>query len=646
LKGARTTPGSRAGSWLLTAAIAGLLAGGASAGGSLRVAYAIDAFLVAPEATIDATAVVVVENRGANPVAELVFVLPEPGPQARSRVNVQGVRDEETLEDLAGTTRISGSRMVVTLRRPLPPGDRVRLRIPFETALRGERRVRDRRFFAADWYPRLDVPAQYRVALIVPETYVVGSTGRREGEPEELGDGGKRLRLRAADVRDFAFVAGRGSARATREVELAPDRTVSVHYLGPAGTGRPRRMLARAEQALRFADRAVTELDAREITVFDRAARGARDVRARRHLVPAPHDDSWRGGLGVERDLVSGMALQLIDPAGAEGPDAALLVGAGAYFADRYFAARGPGPAAATRTEALLSLAGLRLLSRGIGVSLGPRDLELRVGPLAIAPLRFELARIVGRPAGDDPGAFTLLGARFAPETHPWPGLGACPASGSRLRFAGGRGTEEDRAALVLETLARHVGRAALENALGQYARDGRSRAPDRFVAVLRSIEHVDLERLIDQLVLARGEVDFAVTGARSEEIPRGEWTVQERPGDYPDSAGGARARFRARAVVRQLGWARVPADVLFTFTDGSERRLRFSGDHPEETLEIESGVPLASVRVDPERLYALDRDRTNDAWALEADPAPTVELAAFLVFVLQNVLQTLGGMG
>ena len=119
--------------------------------------------------------------------------------------------------------------MTVDLPRPVGPGEAVTLRLDFLTKLP---RVFARTGYAGDfhmvgqWYPKIGVLdpergwlchvftlnsefyadfGDYEVTLDVPERFVVGATGVREGESVEAGR--RHLRYRAEMVHDFAWAA-------------------------------------------------------------------------------------------------------------------------------------------------------------------------------------------------------------------------------------------------------------------------------------------------------------------------------------------------------------------------------------------------------------------------------------------------------
>lgn len=156
----------------------------------------------------------------------------------------------------------------VTLPAPVPPGGEVVLTIVFEARMPAPiaRTGGARDFFlVAQWYPKIGVIeapgvrhatearraarqfhgptefyadfADYDVTFKVPAGWLVGATGRAEGDPRPDGDGRVVVRYRQRAVHDFALVAG--SALKDEWARHAPKGggpPVDVRYVVPAGS--------------------------------------------------------------------------------------------------------------------------------------------------------------------------------------------------------------------------------------------------------------------------------------------------------------------------------------------------------------------------------------------------------------------------
>ncbi len=94
--------------------------------------------------------------------------------------------------------------------------------------------------------------------------------------------------------------------------------------------------------------------------------------------------------------------------------------------------------------------------------------------------------------------------------------------------------------------------------------------------------------------------------------------------------------------VVRRLGKALFPVDVLVTFKDGARVRERWDGRDRWRMFTYDRGVEALSAQVDPERVLLLDVDDANNSRTLEprGGEAATKWMLKWMVW-LQDLLLT-----
>jgi hypothetical protein len=156
----------------------------------------------------------------------------------------------------------------LTLAEPVPPGGEVVLTIVFEGRLPVPiaRTGGARDFFlVSQWYPKIGVIepagvrhapkarsaarqfhgstefyadfADYDVTFAAPEGFLIGASGRAEGEPQSDGSGASKVRYKQRAVHDFALVVGRGLAdRWARYAPKGGGPAVDVRYIVTSGT--------------------------------------------------------------------------------------------------------------------------------------------------------------------------------------------------------------------------------------------------------------------------------------------------------------------------------------------------------------------------------------------------------------------------
>lgn len=134
-----------------------------------------------------------------------------------------------TGEDLLAQAVVDDTVMRVPLPRPIGPGQSLRLSIDFSVKLPGviaRMGYRGDHFTIAQWFPKLAALTEdgwvahqyhadseffadfggYRVAITLPERFVVGASGAQVAEASNA-DGTKTLTFEAGSVHDFAWVA-------------------------------------------------------------------------------------------------------------------------------------------------------------------------------------------------------------------------------------------------------------------------------------------------------------------------------------------------------------------------------------------------------------------------------------------------------
>jgi hypothetical protein len=90
---------------------------------------------------------------------------------------------------------------------------------------------------------------------------------------------------------------------------------------------------------------------------------------------------------------------------------------------------------------------------------------------------------------------------------------------------------------------------------------------------------------------------------------------------------------------VRQRGEVVAPVIIEARYEDGSSERLDWDGRGGFARFRRTGESRLASVTVDPDRLYAIDLDTNNNGWRLEPAPRTVAVLQAFALHWCQNAL-------
>ena len=97
---------------------------------------------------------------------------------------------------------------------------------------------------------------------------------------------------------------------------------------------------------------------------------------------------------------------------------------------------------------------------------------------------------------------------------------------------------------------------------------------------------------------------------------------------------------FKTEIVVRRLGDAVLPVDVLVTFEDGTSVRERWDAQTRWIRYSYLKDSKLRSVVVDPERIYALDLNFNNNSFTPRRQARAVRKITTIWLFWLQNYLQ------
>ncbi len=166
------------------------------------------------------------------------------------------------------------------------------------------------------------------------------------------------------------------------------------------------------------------------------------------------------------------------------------------------------------------------------------------------------------------------------------------PATGSTITY--------NKTSLWLHTLERYLGWPVVQRILATYFDRWKFRhpLPADFFAVVNEVSGQDLTWFIDQVYRSSNTFDYGVQDLKS-----------ERTGS---------SAYRTVVVVRRLGEATFPVEVVTTFADGQHVTERWSGADRRAIYVYERPARATTVVVDPNRVLLLDVNYTNNSITLE----------------------------
>jgi len=515
----------------------------------------------------------------------------------------------------------------VPLRRDVAPGETVNVelewtaQVPRTFARTG---AVGNSYFLAQWFPKVGVLEDtgwnchqfhagtefyadygiYDVRLRVPTGWVVGSTGR-ERERRDNRDGTTTHRYYQEDVHDFAWTTSPDYLVREARFEHPGLPPVAIRLLlQPEHAGQADRYFAATRAALRYYGSWFGAYPYGHVTVVDPA---------------------WQSGAGgMEYPTLFTGGTRWLAPADVADPEGVTVHEAGHQF---WY-----GIVGNNEFEDAWIDEGFNTFSTG------------RTMAEAFTP-NFQSDRFFG---GFIPWVYRDIPVSRATGENGWgsyrSGAELDAQSTPSWRYSAGAGgpLSYSKTALWLHTLERHLGWPTLQRILSTFFERWKFRHPKPadFFAVVNEVSGRDMTWFFDQVYRSSNVFDYAIDNLES--VPAGGegWFDQEGRVSYGGARGGD--RFRTRVVVRRLGEAFFPVDVLITYENGTTVRERWDGRDRWKMFETTGTSKAVSAQVDPDRVLLLDVNFTNNSRTLRpATAAATRKWTLKWLGWLQDALVT-----
>lgn len=457
----------------------------------------------------------------------------------------------------------------------------------------------------------------YDVRLTVPAGYVLGATGRLQGQPSKNPDGTLTHHYAQEDVHDFAW-------------------TCSRRY---------------REHQARFEEPGYPPVDLRVLIQPEHDALWARYVHATRVCLraygawgaPYPYgqltvvDPAWTSGSGgMEYPTLFTGGANIFSPPELQSPEGVTVHECGHQF---WY-----GLVATNEFEE-------GWLDEGFNEYHNDKADDLAFGPRGWAQ-RYLAVRAAKRVRGGFPW--------LAPGVWIQRGRGNLPD----LRELGQhdplvrRGWEYHSArvytlntyakpALTLQTLEGLLGDELMTRVMRTYARRYRFQHPrtQDFLATLNEVTGKDWRWFFDETFYSSELVDYAVTVKNQPERLLSGFSdsgLEAAPILASEPRGDAAKSWDCTVELQRKGGASLPVELLVEFEDGSQKAERWDGRERWTRFRYRGSQRVLRALVDPEGKLALDVDRTNNTWQLERGAARRAAdkwSARFLLW-LQNLLE------
>ena len=454
-------------------------------------------------------------------------------------------------------------------------------------------------FFVAHWFPKIGTFesdgwaarqffantefyadfGRYDVRLTVPHGWVVGATGR---EVSRTDTGGATVhRYEQDDVHDFAWTTSPDFVESTQRFEHPSLPAVTMRLLlQPEHRGQEDRHFAATAAALKYYGEWFGAYPYPQLTIVD----------------PAWQSDSG----GMEYPTLFTAGTSWLAPRGSNDPESVTVHEAGHQF---WY-----GMVANNEVTSAWMDEGLNTFS------------DARVQSIAFTP-NYRVQRFFG---GFIPWQFRDIPLSRATDDHYLNSYRAvaerdAPSTPSYLYWPGSTtGISYSKTALWLHTLERYLGWDRLQRVLATYFQRFRFThpRPEDFFAIVNEESGRDMTWFFDEVYRSSNVFDYAAERLESVEVASRGFT-EPTPGaalTFEDTTN--KALFRTTVVVRRIGEATFPVDVLITFENGEQVRESWDGRGRWQPYMYEKPTRAVSVQVDPERVLLLDVNYTNNSIA------------------------------
>ena len=512
------------------------------------------------------------------------------------------------------------------LPTPIPPGETLRLRVEwrgrFPRNFDRTGQIGDY-YFVSQWFPKLGVFeaggwtahqffansefysdfGRYRVSMTVPSGWLVGATGVEESKTEHGGGITTHVYVQD-DVHDFAWVTSPVFLERTQRFEHPGLPPVNMRLLlQPEHGYLADRHFAAAAAALRYYGEWYGPYPYPNLTIVD------------------PVFQSQSGGMEYPTLFTAGTPW--LSPAGTNDPEGVVIHEAGHQF--WYLLVANNETERAWLDEGINEFSDSRVQS----VAFSPHYLAERFFGGFVPFQHRDIA--LSRTDTNYISTYRRFADRDALST---PTYALWPATHWAFSY--------HKAALMLHTLERMHTWEVMQRVLATFFTRWKFRhpKPEDFFAVLDEVTGQDHTWFIDQVYRTSNTFDYAIEQLTSEPVAaRG---LTESPEGLKFQETTEEKLFRTTVVARRLGAGQFPVDVMVTFENGEQARVKWDGRPRWQQFTFDRPSKAVSAQVDPERILVLDTYVTNNSQTLApaADAAASKWSLRWMVW-LQDLLMT-----
>jgi len=172
--------------------------------------------------------------------------------------------------------------------------------------------------------------------------------------------------------------------------------------------------------------------------------------------------------------------------------------------------------------------------------------------------------------------------------------------------------------ALTLHTLERYVGEEMMYRIMRTYHHRFRFRHPTSadFIKTVEEVTGKDMAWFFDQTWFSSDLFDYELYSIENTSIPAPSGVIDGGTVDTDENT------YLSTVVVRRLGEAVAPVNILVTFEDGTTKVFDWDGKDRWTKLSLSGDVRVSSAIVDPYRKLLLDVNWVNNGKVVTQGPS------------------------
>lgn len=200
---------------------------------------------------------------------------------------------------------------------------------------------------------------------------------------------------------------------------------------------------------------------------------------------------------------------------------------------------------------------------------------------------------------------------------------------------------------LMMMTLQRMMGQELFSEMIKEYSvrHWWKHPKPEDFFSVVSEFAGEDMSWFFDQLVYGSDKLDYSIEHIHNQKVtaPKGFFENQYKSGIKSEKNTEL---YKSEVLVRRLGGVKVPVDVLIEFRGGKKVLEKWDGQYRWKKFIYNTPVKIDRAVVDPEFMYVLDINRTNNSYSIKPNKTAPYKWAVNWMLWLQHAMELFTKLG